>query len=234
MVVVESPLQIGLVKLDYYPKIVGVVDQFYSLDIIKNSYSEGATLLEFRLDLFDDVPLANVWTYFQQIRDLNLFGIIGTLRESPKNSWIRKQLFQKLMRYVDAIDIETDTILRSELVAMGRACHKKVIISEHCYDHTPDDAGLEAIWESAVCDDPDIVKIATMAYTGQDVIRLMSFCLRHSERPVAAMAMGELGRSTRLMGGLFGSALTYGYLGEAAVAPGQISVKHLGEIVKLL
>jgi len=49
------------------------------------------------------------------------------------------------------------------------------------------------------------------------------------------MSMGQLGMISRLSGNLTGSVMTFGALtSEKASAPGQITVKELKSIIKLL
>ena len=49
---------------------------------------------------------------------------------------------------------------------------------------------------------------------------------------VVGISMGELGIMTRITGGLFGSRLTYGFVGSEA-APGQLHVKNIKEQLAL-
>ena len=69
----------------------------------------------------------------------------------------------------------------------------------------------------------DVVKLAVMPETGEDVLRLMAASLdmreRYADRPFVTMSMGPMGAVTRISGGLTGSAITFGTAGEAS-APG--------------
>ena len=71
----------------------------------------------------------------------------------------------------------------------------------------------------------DVVKLAVMPETGEDVLRLMAASLdmreRYADRPFVTMSMGPMGAVTRISGGLTGSAITFGTAGEAS-APGQL------------
>ena len=75
-----------------------------------------------------------------------------------------------------------------------------------------------------------------MAFTPrneEDVLDLMVWTRKHSkkmEQPLITMAMGDVGRVSRVSGRLTGSAVTFGYVGEAS-APGQIPASELKNIL---
>ena len=62
-----------------------------------------------------------------------------------------------------------------------------------------------------------------------DVLTLLSATHQANEKlglPLITMAMGDLGKVTRIAGAVFGSALTFGTVGTAS-APGQLSIADL-------
>jgi 3-dehydroquinate dehydratase I len=75
-----------------------------------------------------------------------------------------------------------------------------------------------------------VLKAAVLPRSGGDVDRLMGFCEKLSGRR-AFIAMGSLGRRTRLAPSRWGSCLTYGYLTHPT-APGQASVRALAKAVR--
>lgn len=82
-----------------------------------------------------------------------------------------------------------------------------------------------------------IPKIAVMPKEPEDVICLMETTLLAgrlmADKPVITMAMGALGKVTRMAGESFGSAVTFGCMGKAS-APGQIEVTQLYQGLKAL
>ena len=82
-----------------------------------------------------------------------------------------------------------------------------------------------------------IPKIAVMPKEQEDVICLMETTLLAgrlmADRPVITMAMGALGKVTRMAGESFGSAVTFGCMGKAS-APGQIEVEQLRQAMQAL
>jgi 3-dehydroquinate dehydratase/shikimate dehydrogenase len=94
-------------------------------------------------------------------------------------------------------------------------------VSYHNFRETPDD--LEAIHQRLTNCDADIVKIATMAQSAGDNIRMLRL-LKNAQVPTVAFCMGEIGTPTRLLGAKFGSPFTYATFNpERTMAPGQLS-----------
>lgn len=82
-----------------------------------------------------------------------------------------------------------------------------------------------------------IPKMAVMPQSREDVIALMDGTMlaksRIANKPVITMSMGDLGKISRIAGESFGSAVTFGCLGQAS-APGQIAVGELKKALELL
>ena len=65
------------------------------------------------------------------------------------------------------------------------------------------------------------------------LLRVTEMVKKLSGRPLVTMSMGRLGLVSRLSGEVFGSAITFGTVGEAS-APGQISLEKLRAVLSLL
>ncbi|MBR4514487.1 MAG: type I 3-dehydroquinate dehydratase [Lachnospiraceae bacterium] len=137
----------------------------------------------------------------------------------------------------DIIDVELDAPGRPELVEAIRSKGKKIILSKHFFDSTPEDELMLGLITDMEAAGADIAKLAVMPKDKQDVIRLMSVTEQLTRDvlkiPLITMSMGRLGAVSRACGGLFGSAATFGSLFEAS-APGQIPVVELNKIIELL
>ncbi len=222
-----SGFSLGPVQIGDGLKVIGVLDKVYPLAYLDQLHREGLTLLEVRLDLFEG-PLKEVLDYIQGVHRLGRFGLLGTLRETSENVFIRYGMFERFLPCVDMVDIEVDSPIRQEVVALARSLGKRVMVSEHRFDAVPSEAELAAIFAAAKALGPDLVKVAATANSRDELVRLLSFChARCGELPVSVLAMGPIGKASRLIGGVFGSALTYGYLGQSPVAPGQLSAQAL-------
>jgi len=104
----------------------------------------------------------------------------------------------------------------------------KVIVSYHNYEETPD---LEAVLLMLREAHPQacFYKIATMARSTLDSLRMLSFLQRHPQ--VIGLCMGELGTVTRICAPIFQVPLMYAPLREEDKnAPGQLLASQLCEI----
>lgn len=157
--------------------------------------------------------------------------------------------------YVDLVDVEVfrgyDTRVSPKREwRITDACNEKVrdlvenlskkvavIGSYHDFEKTP---SREEILRRLLFMDRmgvDIPKMAVMPQEREDVICLMEATSLADrlivEKPVITMAMGKLGRITRISGENFGSAVTFGCM-EQNSAPGQIPVEKLSYILQVL
>lgn len=110
-----------------------------------------------------------------------------------------------------------------------------LVLSYHNFEETPGNI-MEAFSELTALS-PRVVKIAVMPKTHQDVLDLMNFTrgfkTLNPEQSYAVMAMGKLGRITRVAGELMGSCWSYASLDEQS-APGQIPLTQLPKILEVL
>jgi 3-dehydroquinate dehydratase-1 len=75
----------------------------------------------------------------------------------------------------------------------------------------------------------DVAKVAAMPRDRADVITLLAataIAEAKSRIPLISMSMGPLGVATRMVGGVFGSSLSFA-IGEGASAPGQMPIADL-------
>lgn len=130
---------------------------------------------------------------------------------------------------VDLVDIETwiGDLAVLELVECAKQHNVKTVISYHNFAGTPSVEWMVNLLTHMADLGADIPKIATMANSPQDALKLLAATEEmsriHSDKPLLTMAMGREGSITRLAGELFGSAITFCSLEEAS-APGQVQV----------
>ena len=80
----------------------------------------------------------------------------------------------------------------------------------------------------------DVIKLAVTPKNEQDVLRLyeVEYQYKKQERkPFITIAMGDVGKVTRISGLFTGSCMTFGYIGRPS-ATGQISAKVLAQLRK--
>lgn len=138
----------------------------------------------------------------------------GRYKDSEKERLL--SLRTAIAEGVEYVDLEEDTA--REIPRYGKT---KRIVSYHNFRETPDD--LEEIYKRLAACDADIVKIATMAQSTSDNVRMMRM-LKKATIPTVAFCMGEIGTPTRLLCAKFGAPFTYATFNpERTMAPGQLS-----------
>jgi len=105
---------------------------------------------------------------------------------------------------------------------------KLSLVSYHDFEKTPSEEEIQKIIDKSISKGADIVKYAFKAKTFDDVSRILCITNKNKDKKLVAIAMGEVGRITRLAGYMFGSLITYTYIG-VSFAPGQIEVDRLKE-----
>ena len=134
------------------------------------------------------------------------------------------------------IDIEAFIATESDLVAeFIRNVHvtgQKVLLSNHDFKKTPSVKEMTQIYDSMNDLGGDIIKLAVMPHDEDDVAKLLEAAAvtneNHPEKPLIAISMGEMGMSSRICAGQFGSVITFA-AGKNASAPGQIDAETLRE-----
>jgi len=100
----------------------------------------------------------------------------------------------------------------------------KVILSHHDFEKTPQPGELVEIVKTMYEAGADLCKAAVMACSKDDALNLLkatAFLNKKGIGPIATMAMGEFGKTTRVAAGKYGSCLTFAS-GDEASAPGQV------------
>lgn len=112
----------------------------------------------------------------------------------------------------------------------------RVILSYHNFGYTPGRTTLVERFLEAERLGGDVAKVAVMPRDRMDVLTLLAATAEadgKAQIPLISMAMGPLGSVTRVVGGAFGSSLSFA-VGEAASAPGQIPIADLVAVYDVL
>ena len=140
---------------------------------------------------------------------------------------------------IDMIDIEFSAGAKTtgRLVDIAKREGIVSIISSHDFEKTPDDHQIETLAKAMDETGADIVKIAVMPQSKNDVKRFCALAEKIKngliKRPCILISMGELGKETRFDAERLGSVLTFGALTEEqASAPGQVTVSELKKELK--
>jgi 3-dehydroquinate dehydratase-1 len=134
-------------------------------------------------------------------------------------------------RLVDLIDYETANAAEDfrRLRAASREHGIALIGSYHNFEATPDATTLAAKFELAHGLEADIAKVAVMPKGPPDVLTLLGATYAASQSlpiPLISMSMGPYGSLSRMVGFVYGSALTWA-VGKSSSAPGQVPIEDL-------
>lgn len=139
---------------------------------------------------------------------------------------------------VDLVDLEyfeEERPLRKIRALQTRGVH--VVASHHDFEETPGRETMKMLLEKMCAGGADIVKLAVMPQSEEDVLSLLSvtaeFHRENPDTPVITMSMGRLGSISRLCGETFGSCVTFG-AHEKPSAPGQYEMGALTQILDII
>lgn len=126
---------------------------------------------------------------------------------------------------VEFVDLEADIA-----GSIPRYGNTKRVISYHDFEGTPDN--LEELHEAMAAEDADIVKLATLANSFSDNVRMMEL-VRNARVPTIGICMGEIGMITRILAHRLGSPFTYAtYSADRTLAPGQLNYKVMQDLYR--
>jgi len=141
-------------------------------------------------------------------------------------------------RLVDFIDFEmgNDPEHVRRVRASTKAHHVRLILSYHNFSYTPGVEFLVGRFLEAERLGADVAKVAVMPRDRMDVLTLLAATAQADDKariPLISMSMGPLGSVTRMVGGLFGSWLSFA-VGASASAPGQIPIGDLVTVYDII
>ena len=113
---------------------------------------------------------------------------------------------------------------------------KKIIGSFHNFNSTPSREEIIKKLAEAENYQLDVAKVAVMPQNLEDVLTLLSATLeakKHLRIPLITMSMGKFGAISRMVGGIFGSSLTFA-VGAKASAPGQVPIEDLRTVLEIV
>jgi 3-dehydroquinate dehydratase type I len=176
------------------------------------------SLAEVRIDMLDLMP-NQLEAIFSSHPNL-----IATCRPGKYNAEQRLSILIRSLNagaaYVD-VEAETPVQWREAIMAEAHRLKRKVIVSWHCFDATPDEAYLHGLIDEMFDTGADIVKIACMSNSATDCARVLGLYAKYTN--LVALSMGETGRLSRLAAPILGAPFTFASLGGQETAPGQIA-----------
>ena len=228
-------VEIGAGRPKIIVPIVGKTEQEI-LDKAAELVQAKPDVVEWRVDYFQGV--GDVQRVVDTARELNealgeipILFTFRTKREGGEKE-IGMEDYTALNRavaqssYVDAVDVEIfsgDEVVRKNIAAIHDA-GAAVVGSSHEFHRTPEHAEL-------------IYRLRKMQDMGADILTLLSATEEmyrlYAQRPLLTMSMASDGVISRLCGEVFGSAATFGMVGQGS-APGQIPAYQLEQVLEIL
>ena len=206
-------------------------------------------IIEWRVDFFDAIgDTEAVVATARELRDVVGKRPVIFTRRAEKEGGERIAIGEEEVvelyaavaaaRLVDFIDFEMDN--DAEHLRRVRECTRqheiRLILSYHNVGYTPGhdylvDRSLEAERLGA-----DVAMVQVMPRNRADVLRLLAATAEADDKtriPLISISLGPLGSVTRMVGGLFGSWLSFA-VGESASAPGQIPIGDLVTVFDII
>ena len=144
---------------------------------------------------------------------------------------ILKRAITHGVKFVD-IEIETAENFRGELLQFAKERNVTTIISYHNYEKTPSIEELTEIVKKMKSTGADIIKCVCMAQSYADAHVMID--LQHKwGSNILSFGMGSHGSFSRVISLLYGAPFMYVPL-DKKTAPGQLYIKELKELLKLL
>ncbi|MGB9978445.1 type I 3-dehydroquinate dehydratase [Methanobacterium sp.] len=202
----------------------------FALQSAEKAIDLGADILELRIDVFEDPDPDEVQ---QLIKDID-YPIIATNRIQSEGGFFkgseekRTSILIEAAKYADIIDIElqTDEEMRDEVIKAA----KYTIISYHDFQKTPSFEELLDIVKKEK-EIGNIAKFAVMPNEYKDTLTVLNVLCEVPN--TIGIAMGDLGKYTRIVAPIFGSPITFASIGKES-APGQLNINTTKDILRKL
>ena len=199
-----------------------------------------ADIIEWRADFLGDIEsiLQAAPFIFEKFKDFSLLFTVRTANEGGNIS-ISKKDYVTLLKKVaklgpDYMDIEYFSYRKA--LPQLLEFKEKIVLSYHNFFESPTD--LTARMMKMQREETGFVKVAIMAQRECDVLDLLQitrdFTMEYGPKFIG-IAMGELGKISRVAGGLTGSVWTFVALDkEEGSAPGQLTLPQMLDVLDAL
>lgn len=199
-----------------------------------------ADIIEWRADFLGDIEsiLQAAPFIFEKFKDFSLLFTVRTANEGGNISISKKDyvtLLKKVAKFdPDYIDIEYFSYRKA--LPQLLEFKEKIVLSYHNFFESPTD--LTARMMKMQREETGFVKVAIMAQRECDVLDLLQitrdFTMEYGPKFIG-IAMGELGKISRVAGGLTGSVWTFVALDkDEGSAPGQLTLPQMLDVLDAL
>ncbi|MEN4017600.1 MAG: type I 3-dehydroquinate dehydratase [Methanobacterium sp.] len=200
------------------------------LESAKKAVDLGADIIEFRIDALEDPDADEIQNIIAEINH----PLIATNRVKSEGGFFngseeeRISILIKAAKYADIVDIElqTETELQEKVIKAS----KSTIVSYHNFKKTPSFRELLDV-VAREKEIGDIAKFAVMPNNNKDTLTVLKVLSEVSN--TIGIAMGDIGKYTRLIAPIFGSPITFASIGNES-APGQLDIQTTKYILQKL
>lgn len=139
------------------------------------------------------------------------------------------------VEYVDC-ELRHEAARLEELRRIAAGTGTRLIGSFHDFQRTPARQTIVDKLAEAADKGLDVAKVAVMPQTPDDVLVLLGATYAAKKRlsiPLITMSMGRYGMISRMIGGVFGTSLTFA-VGAQSSAPGQMPIEDLQTVLRTI
>lgn len=202
----------------------------------EREYKDGSTFFEFRIDHLPD-PCAAIELIRNFRKKFSDAHILATCRQKQNHGRYGGTVDQQVAILeaagsagAAAMDLEIESAEQAKPATSTLRQTAPLFISYHNFQHTP---SLDGVLRRMQRIPADAYKIVTTARKPSDNTRLIQFAREHSNPPMIALAMSEIGTAVRVLAPSLGCLYTYAAPSNAeGTAPGQISAKLMRSLYR--
>lgn len=205
--------------------------------LIEESEKAQAELIEVRLDLLKSHrEIADLATHGKTPKIATNKPLSSRGMFSGTETERRKTLLDAAKSGFEYVDIELSTTDLGEFVSQIKKTGAKTVLSFHDFSGTPNLSELKGILEQEINTGADVCKVVTTAKRMEDNLTLLNFTSSASAKTrIVSFAMGELGKTSRLLSPLFGGFFTFASLKQGEeTAAGQMGIQEMKTAYRLL
>ena len=227
-------IKLGSLLLNGAPRVAVNFGDDVSPGLLVSGKAAGLDIAEIRIDQFSSYDQDHVLHVVKKFENIPTIATIRLQKEG--GSWRgaeedRLALFQAILPYVDATDVEMTSDIRHAVIRAAHDARKLCVVSHHNFDTTESLQDLTGLVEQAKSEGADIVKIATKVDRREHLQTLARLTLQHANKNVIVIGMGAAGLASRLFLPALGSLITFAYVGKPT-APGQLHYQETFDLLR--
>ena len=201
-----------------------------AIELLQTADAQNADLIEVRLDSL------KTHNCLAEISSGSKTPLIATNKSAKQHGSFSGNETERQKILVDAakngfeyVDVDLGTPNQIELIRSLHEAGAKVIASFHDFEQTTSMSELSKVIDEEIALDADLCKIITTAKTVDDNLTLLNFVSEASKKTnLICFAMGELGKTSRLLSPVFGAFFTFACLDEKRkTAKGQFTLQEM-------